>query len=109
LTEQVYEKCFCYELKQKGLFTRSQVTIPIKYKDVELDADLRFDVLVNELITVELKAVDFMFPIFEAKLMTYMKLLEKPKGLLINFNTRNIASEGIKSVVNHYFSTLPEC
>jgi GxxExxY protein len=108
LTENVYDKCFCYELEHNGLRVTNQVSIPVKYKEVFLNAELRFDILVNDQIIIELKAVDFMFPVYDAQLLTYMKLLQKPKGLLINFNTRNIASEGIKSMVNHYFSVLPE-
>ncbi len=74
---------------------------------MELDCQLRYDLLVEDLIVVELKAVDIMLPIFKAQLITYLKLLHKPKGLLINFNTLNI-SKSIESVVTPDFALLPK-
>lgn len=68
---------------------------------------MRLDVLVEDLIIVELKSVETMLPLFKAQLLTYMKLLEKPKGLLINFNTENITKD-LVPMVNEYFSNLPK-
>jgi GxxExxY protein len=68
---------------------------------------LRLDVLVEDVIIVELKAMDGILPVHEAQLLTYMKLLQKPKGILINFNCTNIFKEGQKTLVNEYYSTLP--
>ena len=108
LLESIYEKCLLHELKLKNLNCISQKTIPLEYKGIELDCDLRFDILVEDLIIVELKAVNDMHPIFEAQTLTYMKLLQKPKGILINFNCTNIFKEGQKTFVNEYFRNLPD-
>jgi GxxExxY protein len=72
------------------------------------DCDLRYDVLVEDLIVIELKSVETMLPLFDAQLLTYMKLLKKPKGILINFNVSNIFKEGQKTFVNEYFAQLPK-
>lgn len=71
------------------------------------DADLRFDLLVNDTIIVELKAQEEMHPIYEAQLLSYMKILKKPQGLLINFFTENI-TKSMKPLVNEYFRNLPD-
>ncbi len=86
---------------------KSQLITPVNYKGVILGADLRLDVLVEDLIIVELKAIDGILPVHEAQLLTYMKLLQKPKGILINFNCSNIFKEGQKTFVNEYYSALP--
>ncbi len=85
-----------------------QQLVPLNYKGIELDAELRFDLLVENEIIVELKAVNCILPVFEAQLLTYMKLLQKPKRFLINFNTANISKEGVKSMVNELFAALKE-
>jgi GxxExxY protein len=106
LLENVYEKCFIHELGLKGFIVKSQCSIPVNYKGIEVNCDLRFDVLVDDLVIVELKSVDTMNPIFEAQLLTYMKLLGKPKGILINFNCKNLFYEGQKTFVNEYYAKL---
>ena len=68
----------------------SQQKVPLVFRGLYLDCDLRFDLLVADSVIVEIKAVDYIMPIHEAQLLTYMKLLEKPKGILINFNCQNI-------------------
>lgn len=108
LLESVYEKCFTHELGLRGLDYKSQQKIPISYKDIYLDAELRFDVLVENLIIVELKAIDGILPIHEAVLLTYLKMLSKPKGIIINFNCTNIFKEGQKTLVNEFYAALPK-
>ena len=108
LLESVYEKCFVRELALKGLNYTSQQMIPIHYKGMLLDAELRFDVLVETLIIVELKSIEGILPVHEAILLTYMILLEKPKGVMINFNCTNIFKEGQKTLVNEYYAALPK-
>ena len=108
LLESVYEKCFIQELIFAGLEVKSQLSTPIHYKGINLSADLRLDVLVENLICVELKAVDLVNPINTAQLLTYMKLLQKPKGLLINFNCINIFKEGQLTFVNEFYASLPK-
>jgi GxxExxY protein len=108
LLESVYEQCLKFELERNGYEVKQQLNIKIDYYDLELDSVLKLDLLVNDCIVVELKAVETILPIHEAQLLTYMKLLEKPQGLLINFNTTNIAKP-LKPFVNDYFSRLEEC
>ncbi len=92
----------------KGLKYNSQVYVPINYKGQSLDTELRLDVLVEDIIVVELKAVEALHPLYDAQLLTYMKLLRKPKGLLINFNCTNIFKEGQKTMVNELYADLPK-
>jgi len=105
LLESIYQKCMEEELRHRNLSFQSQLKIPIKYKNIEMDCDLRLDILVEDLVIVELKAVESLLPLFTAQLLTYMKLLKKPKGLLINFNSDNIVVNAT-SLVNQYFSEL---
>ena len=107
LLESIYEKCLIQELKLKGFNVKSQIVIPINYKGINLDANLKLDILVNDLVIIELKAVEEVHPAYKAQLLTYMKLLEKPKGLLINFFTPNITKTLIP-LVNIYFDRLPD-
>jgi len=106
LLESVYEKCFIHELKLKGLHYKSQQKVPINYKGIDLDAELRYDVLVEDLVIVELKAMEGILPIHEAVVLSYMQMLEKPKGIIINFNSTNIFHIGQKTLVNKYYESL---
>jgi len=108
LLESIYEKCLAHLLKEKGLHLILQQNVPIIFKGLYLDCDLRFDLLVENSIIVEIKAVDGLLPIHEAQLLTYLKLLAKPKGILINFNCTNIFKEGQKTMVTELFATLPK-
>ena len=98
LLENVYEVCFCHELTQCGLSFLRQVVVPIVYDGITFDEGLRLDVLVEELVICELKAVQTMHPVFLAQLLTQLKLTEKRLGFLINFNVPLI-KHGIKRVV----------
>jgi len=106
LLENVYEKCLIHELRLNHYDVKSQLTIPLLYKGIEIDCDLRLDILVDDLVIVELKSVAAMQPIFDAQLLTYMKLLKVPKGILINYNCSNLFHEGQKTFVNEYFAEL---
>ena len=105
LLESVYEKCLKYHLEKSGHHVYQQVTVPIHYDDLKFDAILRLDLLVDDIVVVELKAIEYILPIHEAQLLTYMKLLQKPQGLLINFFTENI-TKSMKPFVNEYFKEL---
>lgn len=107
LLESVYETCLHHELVSHGFKVTKQQVVLIQYKAVQLNAELRLDLLVNDILVVELKTVEALHPVFEAQLLTYMKLLKKPKGLLINFFTDNI-TESLKPLVNEYFAMLPD-
>lgn len=108
LLESVYETCLAYLLVKNGHSVKRQVRVPIVFQGIEMVADLRFDLMVDDLIIVELKATEGIHPIFEAQTLTYMNLLKKPKGLIINFNCLNIAEEGRRSLVNKYYQALPK-
>jgi GxxExxY protein len=108
LLESVCEKCFLKELEIQGISYRNQVWVPIEYKGLELDTELRLDVLVEDLICVELKAQEGLLPVHDAVLLSYMRMLNKPKGILINFHSVNIFKDGQKTLVNNLFSELPD-
>jgi GxxExxY protein len=82
--------------------------VPVTYKGKALDIDFRCDLFVEQCIVVELKAVQEVNSTFEAQLLTYMKLLKSPKGILLYFNCNNIFNEGQKTFVNKYFGNLPQ-
>ncbi|NRT14530.1 GxxExxY protein [Flavobacterium sp. 28A] len=105
LLESVYEQCLKFELERNGFDVKQQLVVKIEYDGLELESDLRIDLLVNDCVVVELKAIENVLPIHEAQLLTYMKLLQKPQGLLINFNTTNI-TKSMKPFVNEYFKRL---
>ena len=107
LLESVYEKCLKFELEKRGFDVKNQFAIAIKYESLIIDTDLRVDLLVNDTIVIELKTVDKLLPVHEAQLLTYMKLLEKPQGLLINFFTDNI-TKSLKALVNELFKKLED-
>jgi GxxExxY protein len=107
LLESVYERCLVYELSKNGFEVQSQLSIPVKYKGIDMNCELKLDVLVNNLIILELKAVEIVLPICQAQLLTYLRLLDKPKGLLINFNCENII-ENLISLVTLKYATLPK-
>ena len=98
LLESVYEACLYKELTDQGWMVGRQVMMPVYYKGERLSADFRIDLLVEEKVIIELKAADYMLPVFSAQLLTYLKLSEKKLGLLINFNVA-LLKEGIKRVV----------
>ncbi len=107
LLESVYHMCLIEELKMSGLKVESEISVPILYKGKNLGGKLRLDLLVEELIIVELKAVEKMIPLYNAQLLSYLKLTGKPKGLLFNFHCENIRSE-MDSLVTNEFAMLPK-
>ena len=104
LLESVYEKCLAHLLKLDGFKVGRQQSVPINFHGINIDCDLRYDLLVNDLIIVELKTVEYVMPVHEAQLLTYLKLLKKPKGILINFNCTNIFKEGQKTFVTEEYN-----
>ena len=108
LLESNYEKAIIHELNLRGLKTASQQSVEVNYKGVILDCPLRFDILVEDLIIVENKSVIEMHSVFDATLLSYMKHLKKPKGILINYNVSHLFKQGQKTFVNEYFSRLPD-
>lgn len=108
LLESVYHECMKAELKHRHISFISELKFPVVYKEKALDVDFRCDLFIENCLVAELKSVNEMHPVFEAQLLTYMRLLQAPKGILINFNSPNIFREGQKTFVNEYFKLLPE-
>ena len=98
LLERVYEVCFCHEVSKRGLTYQRQGDIPIVYDGITFDEGLRLDVLVEDLIICELKAVDEINPVWEAQILSHLKLTGKRLGFLINFNVP-IIKKGIKRII----------
>ena len=98
LLESAYEACLCYELSTRNVPFQRQCALPVVYRGVRVDAGLRIDVLVDEAVVVELKSVDRMVPVYEAQMLTYLKLTGCRLGLLINFNVPKL-KDGIRRLV----------
>ena len=101
LLESAYEACLAFELKTRGLRVDKQDELPLCYKEVHLDCGYRIDLLVNELVIVEVRAVNVIAPIHHAELTSYLKLSGCRVGLLINFNVV-LLKDGIKRIVNNF-------
>jgi GxxExxY protein len=97
LLETVYEVCLEYELTKRGLKVNRQVELPVIYDNIHLEAGFRLDLLVNQSVIIELKAVEFLLPIHTAQVLTYLKLSKHRLGILINFNVPLI-KDGIKRI-----------
>ena len=98
LLEKVYEACFCYELSKRQIPFTTQKKVSIKYDEIEFEEGLRLDILVNDLIIIELKAKENYHPVWEAQLLSYLRLSDKNFGFIINFTTPLI-KDGIKRMV----------
>lgn len=101
LLESAYEECICFELSQAGLRFERQVPLPVVYKDVKLDCGYRMDIVVEDAVKVEIKAVERLIPVYEAQLISYLKLANKRVGLLMNFHVPVLKS-GLKRLVNNF-------
>jgi GxxExxY protein len=104
--ESIYHKCLKHELELNGIEFSSEMIIPIEYKGLQFDADLRCDLFIENYLVVELKTVEKILPIHEAQLLSYMKLLNIPIGLMLNFKCTNIYKEGQKTYVNKLYHEL---
>ena len=107
LLESIYETCLKFELERNGYSVKQQVIADVVYDGLLMETTLKLDLLVNDLVVVELKTVEELKRVHQAQLLTYMKLLQKPQGLLINFFTDNII-KSMKPFVNEYFTSLPD-
>lgn len=108
LLEKVYHKFMKQELHSRNLEYSSEMIIPVPYKGAIIDTELRCDMFVENMLVVEFKAVEKILPIHKAQLLTYIKLLKVPMGLLINFNVTHIFKEGQQTFVNEIYRNLPE-
>jgi len=100
LLESAYEECLYYELKKSGLFVEQQKPMPLIYDEVKMDIGYRLDLLVENKVVIEIKAVEALNDVHLAQVLTYLKLSECKLGLLINFNVA-LLKDGIKRVVNN--------
>ena len=107
LLESVYEACFIEEMEKAGLTVKSQLYVPILYKGKDVGKPLKLDILVNDLIIVENKAVEEMISLYSAQLLSYLRLTQKPKGLIINFNCE-VITDDLVSLVTKEFAKLPK-
>ncbi|HKI60510.1 MAG TPA: GxxExxY protein [Mariprofundaceae bacterium] len=98
LLESAYQICLCHELKLKNIGYKSEVSLPVEYKGIKLDCGYRMDLVVENQLIVELKTAERILPVHEAQLLTYMKLSNIGKGLLLNFHTP-VLKQGIKRMV----------
>jgi GxxExxY protein len=108
LLESIYEKCLSHLLTINGHEVQRQQSVPLNFHGLSFDCDLRYDLLIDNLIIIELKTVDIILPVHQAQLLTYLKLLKKPKGILINFNCANLFKEGQITFVTDIFKSLPK-
>lgn len=97
--ESVYQTCLHHELRKAGLRVEAQVAVPVQYDGLHLESGFRIDLLVEDRIILELKCIEDILPIHKAQLLTYLKLANKPLGLLLNFNVVHMR-DGIKRIVN---------
>lgn len=108
LLESVYHECLKHELRLRKIHFESEMNVPVLYKGLEMQTELRCDLFIENILTVELKAVQEVLPVHEAQLLSYMKLLQSPKGVMYNFNVVNLFNEGQKTYVNELFRLLSE-
>ena len=108
LLESVYHKCLKEELTSRNVQFQSELHVPVKYKGIDINTELRCDLFVENILVVELKAVEYVLPVHEAQILTYMKLLKSPEGVLINFNVANLFNDGQKTFVNEIYRNLAE-
>lgn len=101
LLESVYEMCLMKEFELRNIKAFNQVAIPLIYKNYELSKEFKIDIFIENEIIIELKSAEFMLPVFEAQLLSYLRLTNKSLGFLINFNVP-LMKNGIKRFVNNY-------
>ena len=98
LIESIYEKCLMRELELQGIPAQQQVIVPVEYKGMTFESPLRLDVIVDDALILELKAVETVAPIHKAQVLSYMKLLDIPLGLIINFNVLKL-TDGLSRLI----------
>jgi GxxExxY protein len=99
LLETVYEVIMAHELKKRGMHVERQMPVPIEYEDLKFEEGFRADLVVNGLVVIELKSVDKLAKVHKKQLLTYLRLMDRKLGLLINFG-ENLIKDGISRVVN---------
>ena len=108
LLESVYHRCFLFELERIGLSYKSELRVPLIYESLEFDTSLRCDVFIENTLVVELKSVDVIAPIHQAQVLTYMRLLHAPEGVIYNFNVVNLYKDGQQTLVNDLYRNMKD-
>jgi len=108
LLESIYHNCLRHELSLLNVNFISEMIVPLNYKGLNLEVGLRCDLFIEDCLVVELKAIATILPIHEAQLLTYMNILQAPKGIMLNFHCTNMYKYGQKTYVNKLFSQLQE-
>jgi GxxExxY protein len=103
--ESVYKTCLQHELQKTGLLVQAEVVLPVLYDGLRMDSGFRIDLLVENLLIVELKCVESILPIHKAQLLTYLRLANRPIGLLLNFNVVHLR-DGLKRILNNKYRPL---
>jgi GxxExxY protein len=106
LLESVYHKCLEEEFRLRNISFESEFKVPVMYKGREIACDFFCDFLVEDLIVIELKAVAELNDIHRAQILNYINLMKKPKGILVNFNVKNLYHQGHETFVNKYYNML---
>ena len=106
LLESVYQKCLEHEFKIRNISYQSQLNIPILYKGEEISCNFICDFLIEDLVVLEIKSVSHIIDIHRAQVLNYINLMKKPKGILINFNVKNIINQGHETFVNDIYRKL---
>jgi len=106
LLESVYHKCLEEELKLRNIKFKSELKIPIIYKGKEINCDFFCDFLIEDQIVLEIKSVTLINEIHRAQILNYINLMQKPKGILVNFNVKNLYHQGHETFVNKYYDML---
>lgn len=106
LAEVVYHKALEEELKLKNIKYKSEFQIPVFYKNKKLDCDFKCDFLIEDIIVLELKSVSTILDVHKFQVLNYMNLLKVPKGILVNFNVKNLYHHGQETFINKYYDEL---
>lgn len=106
LMESIYQECLAHELRLREMSFTTQQIVPVEYKGMVMSAPLRCDFFIEDFLPLEIKSKSEIVPIDQAQIMTYMKLLDKPKGLLLNFNVKNLYADGHFTFVNELYYDL---
>lgn len=101
LLEKAYEACLAYELESRGIRVARQVELPVRYRQLKVDAGFRIDLLLDDLVVVELKSVERLIPVHEAQLLSYLRMSNRKLGYLLNFNVYRM-KDGVKRMKNGY-------
>ena len=102
MLEKAYERCLAFELADRGLKFERQKRLPLAYRGVQLDVGYRVDLLVEDLVVVEVKSIERLERVHSAQVLSYLRMLKRHVGLVINFNVKLLVRDGIRRIVNNF-------